>query len=347
MNKLGWFFSCVVLVLLASGGFLWHSLQQFTAAKINVDNAYLLNVEQGESVRQVVNKLPIEAGVNNLGFRVWLKLNPEKAQIKKGLYDISPHASVTDIIDLLIAGKVKQFSVTLIEGHTFKQWLTHLSSIDTLTQDLPNDDALYAYFVNNENSICANEYQHLEGCFLPDTYFYTYKASASSILQRAFDALEHALEKAWQQRFLDLPINSPYEALILASIIEKETAIDSERSKIAGVFVNRLESNMRLQTDPTVIYGVGDAYNGDITRKHLRTPTPYNTYVIKGLPITPIAMASMKSIIAAVNPAITDAFYFVATGDGGHRFSVTLQAHNQAVRDYLMKQKQQQNEGTP
>ena len=156
-------------------------------------------------------------------------------------------------------------------------------------------------------------------------------------MARAHEALIAFVDEQWQQRALDLPINTPYEALILASIIEKETAVPEERSRIAGVFVNRLNSNMRLQTDPTVIYGIGDNFDGNITRKHLRTPTPYNTYVIKGLPPTPIAMAGKAAIKAALQPLETDEVYFVAKGDGSHQFSTTLEAHNAAVRKYQLK----------
>lgn len=184
-----------------------------------------------------------------------------------------------------------------------------------------------------------NEASSAEGLFLADTYFFTANTAASSILKRAHKAMLDYVETQWQQRQADLPLNSPYDALILASIIEKETAVSEERTKIAGVFVNRLRKNMRLQTDPTVIYGIGDTYDGNITRKHLRTPTPYNTYTIKGLPPTPIAMAGKEAIWAALNPMETDALYFVARGDGSHEFSSSLAAHNAAVRKYQLNRK--------
>jgi UPF0755 protein len=184
-----------------------------------------------------------------------------------------------------------------------------------------------------------SEASSAEGLFLADTYFFTANTATSSILTRAHKAMLDYVETQWQQRQADLPLNSPYDALILASIIEKETAVSAERTKIAGVFVNRLRKNMRLQTDPTVIYGIGDAYDGNITRKHLRTPTPYNTYTIKGLPPTPIAMAGKEAIWAALNPMETDALYFVARGDGSHEFSSSLAAHNAAVRKYQLNRK--------
>ncbi|OJI45892.1 putative aminodeoxychorismate lyase [Vibrio vulnificus] len=182
-------------------------------------------------------------------------------------------------------------------------------------------------------------YEKLEGLFLAETYHYTYGTSDVELLKRAHEKLNRVLDKHWQQRQDKLPLKNSYEALILASIIEKETAIDEERERVASVFVNRLNKRMRLQTDPTVIYGMGEAYDGNIRKKDLRTPTPYNTYVINGLPPTPIAMAGEASIAAALNPENSSYLYFVASGKGGHVFSKTLAEHNRAVRAYLRELK--------
>ncbi|MDF5601826.1 endolytic transglycosylase MltG, partial [Vibrio parahaemolyticus] len=179
------------------------------------------------------------------------------------------------------------------------------------------------------------EREKLEGLFLAETYHYTAGASESQLLKRAHRKLNKILDASWEARQEKLPLQDKYEALILASIIEKETAIDSERERVASVFINRLNKRMRLQTDPTVIYGMGDAYDGNIRKKDLRTPTPYNTYTINGLPPTPIAMAGEASIEAALNPESSNYLYFVASGKGGHVFSKSLAEHNRAVRAYL------------
>ncbi len=185
------------------------------------------------------------------------------------------------------------------------------------------------------------EQSKLEGLFLAETYHFTKGVSDLDILKRAHRKLEGILNSAWETRQENLPLTSPYQALILASIIEKETAVESERERIASVFVNRLNKRMRLQTDPTVIYGMGDNYDGNIRKKDLRAPTPYNTYVINGLPPTPIAMPGEASIRAALNPEQSAYLYFVASGNGGHVFSKNLTEHNRAVRAYLKQLRQQ------
>lgn len=334
----------IVLLGLTLSGILsavaWQKVKSVQQLKLNNAQSIEFKVNKGSSLYQVKTQLNAYADIDELGFKLWLKLNPQHSEIQAGLYEIPAYASLLDVIGLINKGHVKQFSVTLLEGQTIQQWLLLLASNNTLLQDLTSHEALYQTIVGPD-SFCSNQYSSLEGCLLPDTYFYTYQQSATSILTRAYKAMQNVLDDAWDKRFLDIPIHTKYEALILASIIEKETAIDEERTEIAGVFTNRLSENMRLQTDPTVIYGIGDSYDGNITRKHLREPTPYNTYVIKGLPITPIAMASQQSIIAALQPALTNAYYFVATGDGGHRFSATLAEHNEAVRAYLKKMKKE------
>jgi len=320
----------------------WHKMSQITQLQLNNTQSVDLTVASGSSLYGVKNQLQDYVNIDDIGFKLWVKLNPQYSKIQAGLYELPARARLVDVISLINSGKVKQFSITLLEGQTITQWLSLIKSTNTLQQDLTSLANLYGKIVQ-EQSFCRNEYLSLEGCLLPDTYFYTYQEPASSILKRAYTAMDKVLDEAWKNRFLDVPIHSKYETLILASIIEKDTAIDSERAEIAGVFANRLNKNMRLQTDPTVIYGIGESYDGNITRKHLRQETPYNTYVIKGLPITPIAMSSQLSILAATQPALTDAYYFVASGDGGHTFSVTLAEHNKAVQVYL-KQLRKENE---
>jgi len=249
---------------------------------------------------------------------------------------IGPGDSLVDVFTTFTQGEEYLFAVSLVEGLTLSQWIETLNGQGELEFDIT--PSTLAKTVGTSNvSWCCNDVEHNEGLYLADTYFFTNNTKASAVLARAHEALIAFVDEQWQQRALDLPINTPYEALILASIIEKETAVPEERSRIAGVFVNRLNSKMRLQTDPTVIYGIGDNFDGNITRKHLRTPTPYNTYVIKGLPPTPIAMAGKAAIKAALQPLETDEVYFVAKGDGSHQFSTTLEAHNAAVRKYQLK----------
>lgn len=333
----------IIVVFLGTGLLAWHMANGIHDIQLSNEKEFELLVTKGDTVYKIRQQIKEYADINKTSLRLWLKLHPEQSQIQTGLYVVKPEMKFVDLLSQINSGKVKQFSVTMLEGHTLAQWLQHLGLQNGLIQDLPTLKDAYAQ-MEADNGFCKNEHASLEGCLLPDTYFYSYQDSAFSILERAYKAMQVNVDSAWNSRFLDVPIKSQYEMLILASIIEKETAIDAERAEIAGVFVNRLNKNMRLQTDPTVIYGIGEAYAGDITRQHLRTPTPYNTYTFKGLPITPIAMPSKKSIQAAVRPALTDAYYFVATGDGGHQFSVTLDEHNIALRAYLKKLKQNRKE---
>ena len=241
------------------------------------------------------------------------------------------------------AGKVLQHRVTIIEGWNIRQLRAALKRADPLlhtTDDL--DDAALMQRLGFGG-------QHPEGRFLPETHIYQRGDSDVDVLKRAHAAMEKALDEAWQSRAPDLPINTPYELLTLASIIEKETALASERPQIAGVFMRRLQIGMRLQTDPTVIYGIGAAYDGNIRRRDLTTDTPYNTYTRAGLTPTPIAMPSRDALMAAAQPAAGDALYFVAVGDGSgaHVFSSSLDQHNAAVARYLQQLRQQRTQETP
>lgn len=300
------------------------------------ETALMFEIKSGSSVYSVKQRLTEHASIDSIGFKLWIRLNAEASSIKAGMYELPPNAKFTDLMFMFARGQEKQFSITLLEGDTISQWFRLIASQDSIQMDIGTPLAFYQNIIK-PGSFCENDYQSIEGCLLPDTYFYTFNDKASNVLGRAYKAMESKVNQAWENRFADIPINNMYELLVLASIIEKETALQEERGEIAGVFVNRLERNMRLQTDPTVIYGVGEEFDGDITRQHLRTPTPYNTYVIKGLPITPISMPSQASINAASQPDLTENLYFVASGDGGHVFSQTLAEHNQAVTRYLEK----------
>lgn len=299
---------------------------------LKLENAELLVVQQGQYAHYLINRLA-ERGIieNPVAIKVALKLTPALARVKSGTYEIGPDMSVEDLFAVLSTGQEKQFSVQLIEGLRWSDWQSQLNSHAYLSAG-PDNEAEWLKLLDE-----MPQGQKIEGWLLPETYYFTAHTKASEVFIRAHSDMRAYLEDAWLNRALDLPYDSPYEALIMASIIEKETGLASERPRISGVFVNRLRLGMRLQTDPTVIYGMGDTFDGDIRRKDLRTQTPYNTYVIQGLPPTPIAMPSKLAIDAAMHPLETDELYFVAKGDGSHKFSKTLAEHNQAVRKYQLK----------
>ncbi len=236
------------------------------------------------------------------------------------------------LLDRFNRGDVVRYQITFPEGWTFRQWLSHLASVEQFAEiaELSGEQVMAAAGINQA---------HPEGWLFPDTYSYTLSDGAVDILARAHRKMVDVLDQAWTGRDMGLPYRSAYEALIMASIVEKETGLAEERSTIAGVFVRRLNKGMRLQTDPTVIYGLGDAYKGNITRAHLKTLTAYNTYRINGLPPTPIAMPSAAAIDAALHPQPGTSLYFVARGDGGHYFSDSLEQHQKAVRQYQINQR--------
>ncbi|GAA0851916.1 endolytic transglycosylase MltG [Aliiglaciecola litoralis] len=291
-------------------------------------------VNKGHFAHYVINRLGENGWVKHpLLVKAALKIEPELANIKSGTYEIKFGMSARELFEILSKGKEKTFDITLVEGLTWADWLTQLNNHPRLTPSAKTAQQWIA-FLNSEL-----EGGSIEGWLLADTYQFTQATPVEDIVRRAHISMTQYLAHAWQIRALDLPYQSPYEALIMASIIEKETGVARERPHIASVFVNRLRENMRLQTDPTVIYGMGEAFDGNIRRKDLRQPTPYNTYVIKGLPPTPISMPSRLSIDAALQPLDTTDYYFVSKGDGSHYFSETLDEHNRAVREYQLKKR--------
>lgn len=262
-------------------------------------------------------------------------LKPELRQLKAGVYSVQS-TNVQQLLALLRSGKVAQFSLQLLEGQTLAQNWRALTQLPYLQQDVADIDALQQLLKWPADwDVPVNA----EGLLLPETYFYTGHSKLSQVLLRAHKALIQQVSQHWQSRADDLPLRSPYELLILASIIEKESSHLPEKPLVASVFVNRLKLKMRLQTDPTVIYGLGDRYQGDIKREHLRDPHPYNTYVHHGLPPGPISLISASSLQAAAQPAQSDKLYFVAKGDGTHQFSRTLAEHNAAVQQYIFGKK--------
>jgi UPF0755 protein len=298
---------------------------------LNLTEATVYQVKPGQSAKGLLNSLKEEGVISDdFGLKIRLKVQPELANVKAGTYELLPSMSALDLLELFTRGKELQFSISLVEGLNWRQWLLVLKSHPQITFTDECNQQL-------EILIKSLPKQSIEGYLLPDTYYFVAQTEAIEIVKRAHLNMQQYLKSAWQNRALDLPYNTAYEGLIMASIIEKETGIAEERPRISGVFVNRLNLKMRLQTDPTIIYGMGDNFDGDIRRKDMKTATPYNTYVIKGLPPTPIAMPSKLAIDAAFNPVATEELYFVSKGDGSHKFSKTLQEHNLAVRKYQLK----------
>jgi peptidoglycan lytic transglycosylase G len=249
-------------------------------------------------------------------------------RIQAGEYDFAAGSTPRQLLDQIIAGRVVQHALTLLEGWTFRQVMQAIGADPNLTRTLDGlaDTAIMARLGRPD--------QHPEGRFFPDTYYFTRGTTDTSLLQRAYRAMQENLQAQWQDRAPGLPYRTPYEALILASIIEKEAGRSEERPVVAGVFVRRLQAGILLETDPTVIYGLGAGFDGKLRRRDLETDTPYNTYVRRGLPPTPIAMPGAESIWAALHPAPGKALYFVARGDGSHEFSETLRDHHRAVVKY-------------
>lgn len=290
----------------------------------------LLAIGSGETYSGFIDRL---AKGKQVSFPIILKLYQRiliHDTMKAGVYEVRQGMSIGQVLDMISNAENAQMNrILVIEGTTFKQLIDALKKDDLVTKEvshLPTAQLL------KELNI---PFSHPEGLFAPDTYFFAKGETDRKILTNLYQRQMKALDQAWEKRVTDLPYQNKYEALIMASIIEKETSVDSELEQVSGVFVRRLKIGMRLQTDPTVIYGMGDAYNGNITRKDLRTPTPYNTYTMSGLPPTPIALPSKKAIEAAMHPDNSDNLYFVATGNGGHTFTTNLNDHNKAVQEYL------------
>ena len=337
------FFLC--LILLAGAGFWgFQQLQQFLHQPVNVQNDQLLTIERGTTGNKLAGLLEKERILDNAELLSWLlKLHPELSKVKAGTYLLDDVKTVEDLLKLLNSGKEAQFNVQFIEGNTFKNWRKRLENAPHLKQTLKgkSEQEIFQLLALPKVSKAIDEWMKIDGWLYPDTYNYTPNSTDLELLQRAAERMKKALDKAWNERDKDLPLENSYEMLILASIVEKETGIAAERPQVASVFINRLKAQMKLQTDPTVIYGMGEDYNGNIRKKDLETPTPYNTYVIDGLPPTPIAMPSEDALQAVAHPAQTEFYYFVADGTGGHKFSRNLNEHNKAVQEYLRWYRQQ------
>ncbi len=288
-----------------------------------------LLIQSGASARAVAESV-VEAGAQTDPTLLywWFRLSGDARQIKAGSYEIETGTTPRRLLEKLVNGEQALRSVTLIEGWTFSQVLETLSKAEHLA---PDSKGLKPDLIM---SSLGKPGVHPEGRLFPDTYTYAKGSSDLGVLKTAMLAMDRQLEAAWKLRASDSPLKTPEQMLVLASIVEKETGRDSDRAEIAGVFVNRLRIGMMLQTDPTVIYGLGDTFDGNLRRRHLLADTPWNTYTRTGLPPTPISMPGKSSLMAAVQPAQTKAIYFVARGDGTSQFSATLAEHNRAVNKY-------------
>lgn len=325
-----------------AAGMVALQFNQFLNAPVVVPEAgTTYEVRPGTAFRQISDDLANQGIVESPTFlRLYARFSGKANRIHAGEYLIEAGTSPRELLDVFVSGDVQLYSFTIVEGWTFRELVEALVIDDVVEQSIVYEDwpAVLESF--------AADASHPEGLFLPQTYSFPKGTRDIDVLRQAYDLMQSTLADEWAGRDENLPINSAYEALILASIIEKETALASERPQIAGVFVRRLEQRMRLQTDPTVIYGIGVEFNGNLTRRDLRTDTPYNTYTRGGLPPTPIALPGKAAINAALHPADGTAVYFVATGlgDGSHKFSDTKAEHDAAVREYLARQRAGRNQ---
>ncbi len=318
----------LLLALLAAGAWLYHFA---TSPVVVPEGARQFQLKKGRSLRGVSGDLAAAGILREPWSFYWMgRLLGRADDLQAGGYEFPERTTPYRMLEMMAQGEVTQAQITFIEGWTFAQVRAALAANPQLshqTAGLSNEEIL--------RRIGARQ-NHPEGLFFPDTYHFSPGTSDLKILQRAHETLESRLDALWAARAPGLPYRSPYEALIMASIVEKETGLEADRAMIAAVFVNRLKRQMRLQTDPTVIYGLGEGFDGNLRRRDLEADTPYNTYTRTGLPPTPIAMPGLRALEASLRPARSDALYFVARGDGSSHFSSSLDDHNRAVRRYQL-----------
>ncbi len=327
----------LLIVLIAAGSLfavLGIDYHRFETTPITLaGHSTIIDIPRGTSLLVLAQRLTDQGILRHPYYFIALAyFQGGQSRIKAGEFELTATMTPPQMLQRIMSGQVVEYSITLVEGWTYQQ---ALAAIDAHPRF--GGDGLAQLSGEMLMTQLGRPGEHPEGRFFPDTYRFPGKTRGLAVLSRALERMERILADEWAQRRADLPISTPYEALILASIIEKETAVAAERPQIAGVFVRRLQQGMRLQTDPTVIYGLGDRFDGNLRRADLREANPYNTYLIKGLPPTPIALPGRDAIRAALHPQNGDSLYFVAKGDGSHEFSGTLDAHNQAVRRYLLE----------
>lgn len=333
-------FRAVVIVLLIAvlsllGAF---EFQRYLRTPLNIVDVQDLNVARGSTLRQVVRDLSARGILRYPQLlQLYVRVANRGHRIHAGEYLLGPGTNPLDLLDMLERGQVRTHAITLVEGWTLAQMRSQLAKDNFLQKSLDavgNTELLAALGIDTAPG------RNAEGLFFPDTYVFSGTTSDRDIFRQAYRRMEKILAAEWQQRAPDLPYQNAYEALIMASIVERETGVASERPAIAGVFVRRLQNDMLLQTDPAVIYGLGTQFDGNLRRRDLDDAgNPYNTYLRRGLPPTPIAMAGRAAIRAALQPANGDALYFVARGDGSHEFSATLAEHEKAVRKFQIEQR--------
>ncbi len=316
-----------------AAGYFWWDYKTYLNSPLLVNTAELsVTVKPGSNLTRLLYRLKEQGLVTKPRYLLWyarLLSNPDKLHV--GEYLVTKEDTPLSLVEKFLSGKVKLYSLTIIEGWNFSQMMDVVNKEPALQHKLTK---------LSDNQIMVKlgyENVHPEGRFMPDTYNFPKGTTDIALLKQAYTAMEKYLAQQWPQRDVGLPFKTPYDALTLASIVEKETGLASERKQIAGVFIRRLQVRMRLQTDPTVIYGMGKKFKGNIKRRDLKKDTPYNTYRHYGLPPTPIAMPSREAIDAALHPAPGEALYFVSKGDGSHYFSATLKEHNNAVIKYQLK----------
>lgn len=332
-----------VLLLLFAAGIGAYKMNRFMDSPVNLpEGGKTFEIELGKYFGTVSQDL-VDQGIIDDDF--WLRLYARQSgaagAIQAGEYKLEQGATPRTLLEQFTRGSVQLYSFTIVEGWNHRDLLQALHSNTAIAQSMTNED--WPAFLESLGAATT----HPEGLFLPETYRIPRNTTDRQLLTQAYELMQGVLDEEWRAQGEVVPVKSPYEALILASIVEKETARADERPRIAGVFARRLDKRMRLQTDPTVIYGIGAGFDGNLTRKHLRTDTPYNTYTRGGLPPTPIAMPGRAAINAVLHPADGEELYFVATGlgDGSHKFSATKAEHDAAVAEYLKRLRKQRREG--
>ena len=335
MRRLLILFALLALLVAAAGGLLYRDLSAFAERPLGLpSDGIVVDLPRGQSIRALAGSLRAAGYLDRpaLYLEILARLDGSARRIRAGEYRLPAGMAPDALLALLVSGQVLQYPLTIVEGWSVRDLLSNLRNDPILLQTLEGLDGAEIMVRLGRPDM------HPEGRFLPDTYHFPRGATDLAFLQRAMQAMDSVLAAEWERRAPGLPLETPGRALVLASIVEKETSLAEERARVAGVFVRRLQIGMRLQTDPTVIYGLGEGFDGNLRRRDLQADTDYNTYTRSGLPPTPIALPGRAAIHASLHPAAGDELYFVARGDGSHHFSRTLSEHNAAVRRYQLQQ---------
>ncbi len=323
----------LVLLLLIIAILFYMDYQKFLDTPIHIEQPLVFNIQAGMSFMEINNSLQAAGIIGKQHYlSIYARHSGQAHRLQSGEYELTVGLTPKTLLALFVAGKVTQYSLTIIEGWSLRELLQALHENNHLDKVLDDDP-------NKLMQQLGLSEQSIEGLFFADTYRFPKGTTDKAFLQKAHRTLQTILAQEWQNRAEGLPYQNAYEALIMASIIEKETGLASERQQIAGIFIRRLQKNMKLQTDPTVIYAMGKQFDGNIRKKDLQIDSPYNTYRYKGLPPSPIAFVGREAIHAALHPDDGKALYFVAIGDGSHYFSATLSEHNRAVARYQLKRR--------